>query len=347
MGLFEKKEKTEDKTSQFRKIDENTYVDKETGEVISTYIPGRKARLFGRAILRQGKLRIFLLASVAVVILLFVLAFMQEKSGNFTINLDRLELFRKGISMSSDAYFTKPTAKLMASPIKDVTNIAAEDLPDDINDIDGDHNGRNYMAYTYYVRNAGKEPVDYTAVVTLDSASKGAEDAVRVEVWKNDKKTVYAMPAKDGNPEPGCENFASDELVCKYDAKDFDVGHVDKYTVVIWLDGDDPECVDAIVGGGLEFSMNLAAATEDDSSLLEKFVEDIKDTITGNRAISAAGTESPDYYKYQDVNWYTRKNTDNTDHDDAIEENQDGIADDINQDTASESQNQGKNGEKQ
>lgn len=40
------------------------------------------------------------------------------------------------------------------------------------------------MAYTYYVRNAGKEDLDYIARITMGSAAKGAEDAVRVAVWK-------------------------------------------------------------------------------------------------------------------------------------------------------------------
>lgn len=59
----------------------------------------------------------------------------------------------------------------------------------------GNHNGKNYMAYTYYVRKAGKEDLSYVARITLDSCSKGAENAVRVAVWQNGKRTVYAEPA--------------------------------------------------------------------------------------------------------------------------------------------------------
>ena len=43
---------------------------------------------------------------------------------------------------------------------------------------------KNYMAYTYYLRNAGKEDLGYVASITLDSCSKGAEEAVRVAVWR-------------------------------------------------------------------------------------------------------------------------------------------------------------------
>ena len=43
--------------------------------------------------------------------------------------------------------------------------------------------------------------------MTLDTASKGAEDAVRVKVYRNGKPTVYAKAARDGNREPGTTAF--------------------------------------------------------------------------------------------------------------------------------------------
>jgi hypothetical protein len=74
------------------------------------------------------------------------------------------------------------------------------------------------------------------------------------------------------------------------------------------MEGEDPECVDAIVGGSVEFSMNIDSLEDDDTSLLAKFVQDIKDTLTGNKAISASGTDAPDYYIEGDVNWENRRN---------------------------------------
>ena len=164
------------------------------------------------------------------------------------------------------------------------------------------------MAYTYYVRNAGKEDVGYTASITLDSCAKGAEDAVRVAVWRNGKRTIYAEPAADGSAEEGCENFAERDVVCRYLEDEFLVGNVDKYTVVIWMEGEDPDCVDKIVGGSVEFSMRIDADTEDDTSLLMKFIRDIKDALTGDKPISAAGTEAPDYYYNGELTWKNRRN---------------------------------------
>ena len=291
-------------------IDPKKSEDIDVDDVISTYIPQRRLKRLGAAILRLDKLRLFLLLAIILVAILFLMSFLQEKMGNFTINLDRLELYRKGVSMSADPEFSNPTARLVASPVEDATNITFTDIPGNVSELDGDHNGLNYMAYTYYVRNAGKEDVDYTASIVLESCSKGAEKAVRVALWANGERTIYAAPSSDGTPEEGCENFVSDSLVCSFVQKNFLVGNVDRYTVVIWLEGEDPECVDAIVGGSVEFEMRIAAYNDDDTTLLQKYIQDIRDTLSGNKPISAAGTDNPDFAWYEDVNWYTRRNQD-------------------------------------
>ena len=275
------------------------------------YMPRRRLREFGAALLRMDKLHVLLLSLLLLVAALFIAAFMQEKMGNFTINLNRLELFRKGIAIDESGEFVNPTARLTVNPVQDATNISIEDLPKNIDDIEGEHNGRNYMAYTYYLRNAGKEDVGYRASITLRSSAKGAEEAVRVAVWYNGERTVYAEPAADGGPEEGCVSFVDHDTACVYVQDNFRVGDVDRYTIVIWMEGDDPECVDAIVGGSVEFVMNIDAEGTDDSSLLVKFVQDIQDALFNRGAIDAAGTDAPDYYLREDITWQNRRNQQN------------------------------------
>ena len=279
-------------------------------QIVSMYIPHRKGKKIGAALLRMDKLHLALLVLLLVIAVLFIVAFMQEKMGNFTINLNRLELYRKGISIADNGDFTNATAKLTADAVVDATNISIEDIPEDVDDIEGTHNGKNYMAYTYYVRNAGKEDLGYIARIKLDSCAKGAENAVRVAVWKNGERVVYAKPAANGGEEDGCTNFASKDVVCEYVENNFLVGNVDKYTIVIWMDGDDPECVDSIIGGSVQFSMNIDADYDDETSLLWKFVTDIKDTLTGDKPINASGNKAPNdsYYTDSEITWKTRRN---------------------------------------
>lgn len=305
-----KKKKTEEmlRIEQLEKLMAETGGDVDPDTLISMYVPHRRRKRLAAALLRMDKLSLWLLGLLLAVAALFITAFMQEKMGNFTINLNRLELFRKGIAIADEGYFEKPTARLVANTVVDATNISIEDIPEDVDQIDGGHNGDNYMAYTYYVRNAGKEDVYYNASITLDSCAKGAEEAVRVAVWRNGERTVYAWPSESGAAEYGCENFVDEKTVCRFTEENFLVGNVDKYTIVIWMEGDDPECVDRIVGGSVEFSMHIDADNDDETNLLWKFVKDIFDTLTGDKPISAAGTEAPDYYKSHDVNWYNRRN---------------------------------------
>ena len=279
-------------------------------DIVSMYMPHRKRRRIGAALLQLDKLQLLLLGLLLLIAILFITAFMQEKMGNFTINLNRLELYRKGISISETGDFKDATARLTASTVQDATNISIDDLPDNLDEAEGDHNGKNYMAYTYYVRNAGKEDLGYIARITLDSCAKGAENAVRVAVWRNGKRVVYAEPASDGGEEKGCTSFESDKTVCTYEEKDFLVGNVDRYTIVIWMEGDDPECVDSIIGGSVQFSMHIDADYDDDTSLVWKFITDIKDTLTDNKPIDAAGNEAPNdsYYSDREITWETRRN---------------------------------------
>lgn len=305
------------KTDQLIRIEElEELLRKQEGDVdpekiVSMYRPHRRRRMIGAALLRMDRLRLILMGMMLLVVLLFIAAFAQEKMGNFTINLDRLELYRRGISIADNGDFENATARLQAAMVKDATNISIDDLPKDLDSAkDGSHNGKNYMAYTYYVRNAGKEDLSYIARITLDSCAKGAEKAVRIAVWRNGKRTLYAAPAKDGGNEKDCTNFKSDDVVCEYEEKNFLVGNVDKYTVVIWMEGDDPECVDSIIGGSVELSMHIDTDFDDNTSLLWKFIQDIKDTLTKNKPINAAGNEAPNdsYYTDKKITWKNRRN---------------------------------------
>jgi hypothetical protein len=66
--------------------------------------------------------------------------------------------------------------------------------------------------------------------------------------------------------------------------------------------------VDEIIGGSVQFSMNIQAVDHEETTLFHKWIRDIIDTLRGTDPISAAGTENPDYYLYKDITWETRRN---------------------------------------
>jgi len=52
--------------------------------------------------------------------------------------------------------------------------------------------------------------------------------------------------------------FVSEDTVCSKERLDIKPGEVDKYTVIVWLEGEDPDCVDSILGGHIELAMKLS-----------------------------------------------------------------------------------------
>lgn len=197
-----------------------------------------------------------------------------NQAGRFTVAITPNEY---GIQLADTEDFAHPTLNLSAAPIEDMDNITRAwllnhngELGDDpmykdfaaMDQVWGEHNGTNYLAYTFGVRNASKESgeeVSYRTALMLESQLKGADDAVRVMVFRNGTPTTYAKPSKTGELEAFAadKNFLSEDVVFEDVRSDFEVGEIDRYTVVIWLEGEDPECVNAIMGGEAKFSMSF------------------------------------------------------------------------------------------
>ena len=77
-------------------------------------------------------------------------------------------------------------------------------------------------------------------------------------IFLNGEPTIYAKEnSLTKEAEEGCEKFYSNTLPVLRERKSFKPGEIDKYTIVIWLEGDDPDCVDALIGGEIKMHMNI------------------------------------------------------------------------------------------
>lgn len=61
-------------------------------------------------------------------------------------------------------------------------------------------------------------------------------------------------------------SFISDTIVAKGLVESAELLDAHKYTVVMWLEGDDPDCIDDIIGGHLGAEMQFNLVSEDDES---------------------------------------------------------------------------------
>ena len=94
----------------------------------------------------------------------------------------------------------------------------------------------------------------------LSCCERGALSAsyrLKSRLYRNGVSETFALVGEDGLPEYGTTPFESDEVVMSDELLDFNPGDIIKYTIVIWLEGDDPQCLDNIRGGNVKMSMDF------------------------------------------------------------------------------------------
>lgn len=195
--------------------------------------------------------------ATAALALVYAVTTLYSNYGSFTVSVNKFDNVKYALTLSETPEFSEPISRLNCKASEEITNIDGASLPLDLDMINGEHNGKNYVAYTFYCKNAGEETITYEHQIYIANMTLDIEKAVRVRLYVNGEATDYARTRCDGTgPEPGTTEFVSESIVARGEISDFAPGDVTKYTVVIWLEGNDPECLDNILGG--EFKIDMA-----------------------------------------------------------------------------------------
>lgn len=227
----------------------------------------------------------------------FVASFVTEYKGRFTINLTG-DMISEGYVLSDTVGFEQESTRLYTTELTEVNAISVEDIDSEVDEIDGDHNGTGYMAYTFYIKNAGTESSNYTYELQITSETLDTMAATWVMIFVDGEQTMYAQLSEDGDGENlygykimPFEELAQDsdtlyyeedglygitpvpliseEIVANGLQEDMEVGEVHKYTIVVWIEGDDPECTNDILGGHVGFSFQFEMVSEEEMDLFK------------------------------------------------------------------------------
>jgi len=191
-------------------------------------------------------------------ILVYIISILYSNSGSFTVTVMDFDKVKHSLVLSEEPKFSDFSARLSCQASKEVTNISADSIPADVDTINGAHSGENYVAYTFYCKNNGKETLDYSYELYITNITKNLDKAVRVKLFVDGEGTTYARPASDGSgAEPNTVTFRSANTIAKDQISNFQPNSVTKYTVVIWLEGNDPDCVDDKLGGEFKIDMSI------------------------------------------------------------------------------------------
>ena len=215
-------------------------------------------KIYGRK-KKYSKVKIMLTISLFVLTLAFIILSVIYKGGKFTITLDTRLARENQIVIYENSQIPEETIKLETKDMEFMDNISINWIPQNIDtEQDGSHNGENYIAYTFYIKNKGTETINYWYAIKIDDVIKKVDEAARLMVFINGEKKVYAkinsitqLPEKDTIP------FFSASIPVLEQRENFKPNDVDKFTIVIWLEGDDPDCIDNILGGEIKMHMEI------------------------------------------------------------------------------------------
>ena len=212
-----------------------------------------KKKIFSKLV----KIAFLLLIIFLSIVYLFL--YIVYDGGRFTVSLDRNMSNRKNVFLSEDGKVKSKTRQLSADTIDYMDNISIKWLPENIDtEATGAHNGDNYIAYTFYVVNAGEEKVHYWYEIDIDDTIKNVDEAIRIMVYRNGTPTVYAKKSSiTKKKEPGTKKFVSNDIAVLEQRKNLKPGSKDRFTIVIWIEGDDPECQNNLLGRQIKMHMDI------------------------------------------------------------------------------------------
>ena len=197
-----------------------------------------------------------LICLLLVIGILYAVAALYEKTGSFTVSVDKYEMTKYGLTLSEHRDMSHNSSQLNAKISEEMTNIAGETIPSNVDTIDGEHNGTDYIAYTFYLQNAGEVEVAYDSQINVSDITQSLDEAIRIRLYVDGNPTTYAKTRSDGGgPEPRTTEFYSASVVAKDRIDKLAPGEVTKFTVVIWIEGNDPDCIDWLIGGKLKLDM--------------------------------------------------------------------------------------------
>ncbi len=208
---------------------------------------------------RTKRIKVTIIIILLLLMALFVVLSLVYNGGSFTVTLDPNFHSRTGMAIYTDDVRREHVRKLYAEKLEFMDNISIDWLPKDYkNFTGGSHNGENYLAYTFYIENQGSDIQSYWYTMYIEDVIRNVDEALRIKIVLNDEEKVYAkVNPLTKQPEKNTIAFYKNDQPVLENRLDFKPGDIDKITVFIWLEGDDPECIDSLLGGEIKLSMRI------------------------------------------------------------------------------------------
>ncbi|MBO5069125.1 MAG: hypothetical protein J6C37_02005 [Roseburia sp.] len=253
---------------------------------------------------------------LTLLLTLFIFSTVQYMRGHYTINMSA-DMFKEGFTLSDSVGFENPTTQLFANPADEAPCISISQLPLDVDEIDGEHNdnyfaytyyirneGESTVGYNWTL-DINAETLGLSEAVWVivfedgemrihakANLETGEEEAL--PAFGNNTQGYLSLPIMDLAPDSDQfevvatqgnrtywrvipDKFLSDTQIAAGTQTEVAPMDVHKYTVVMYLEGDDESATDELIGGRLGVEMNFRLVGEDveEEGGLKKFFKQI------------------------------------------------------------------------
>lgn len=217
---------------------------------------------------------------------LFFYSVLANRAGFFRVNLSNA-LINDGFQLSYTRDFQDPKVLLDTGKMQEVNAISIQDIQEDIAQLDGAQDITNLTAVSFYVRNNGTQPQDFKWTLLHNRSTRNVDKACWLVFFVEDKAWIYSMANTENPDQPeklegmlmtpfrnnladpfqygGVEDdatltaipFEGDRIIHEGSQLAFAPGEVKRFTAIIWVEGDDPDCTPDILGGHAGFGVSM------------------------------------------------------------------------------------------
>lgn len=238
-------------------------------------------------------LRRALFGLVAALLALFFYAFLANMMGFFRVTLSS-ELITRGFLLSYDESFSDPEPLLDTGRMQEVNAINIQDIQEQIAGVDGPLALDNLTACSFYVKNGSSQTQSFKWSLNRNRSTRGVDKACWLLFFEDGQAGIYSMPNTADPAEPERQEgllltpfrhslateqytqqengawalealpFEDERIIHRGSEMSFAPGEVKRFTVIIWVEGNDPDAVESMLGGHAGFGVTFKALDEAD-----------------------------------------------------------------------------------
>lgn len=251
---------------------------------------------------------------LAFLAIMFLFSTVQAMRGHYTVNISN-DMLKEGFVISDSVEFVHPTTTLFAKPANEVPCVSISQIPLDIDEIDGEHNdtyfaytyyikndGESTVDYTWSldIKSETQELSEAIWIIVIEDGEMrffakenletGREEAL--PSFGDDSRGYLNLPIRELAPDSEQfeiiaqqgnstywrvipYKFLSDTQITTGEQTGVAPMDTHKYTVVMFLEGDDEQAVDDKIGGRIGLEMKFKLAYEDDNDSIGQFFKKV------------------------------------------------------------------------